>query len=45
MDIVRSVEQVLEQVENIPVATLDEVWSHDAHARALAREVIGVSTP
>jgi len=45
MDIVRSVEQVLEQVKNIPVATLDEVWSHDAHARALAREVIGVSTP
>jgi len=41
MDIVRSVEQVLEQVENIPVATLDEVWSHDAHARALAFEIIG----
>jgi len=40
MDIVTSVEQVLEQVDNVPVATLDEVWSHDAHARALAAEVI-----
>lgn len=38
--IVRVVEQVLAQVENLPVATLDEVWSHDRHARELAEEVM-----
>ncbi|MDQ6970272.1 MAG: 1-deoxy-D-xylulose-5-phosphate reductoisomerase [Mariprofundus sp.] len=41
MDIVNTVEQVLERVENIPVATLDEVWSHDGHARALSVEILG----
>jgi len=40
MDIVSSVEKVLERVENVPVGELDEVWSHDARARALANEVI-----
>ncbi|MBL4775316.1 MAG: 1-deoxy-D-xylulose-5-phosphate reductoisomerase [Mariprofundus sp.] len=40
MDIVSSVEKVLHLVDNVPVASLDEVWSHDAHARALSREVI-----
>jgi len=40
MQIVRVVEQVLSQAENLPVATLDEVWSHDRHARTLANEVM-----
>ncbi len=40
MDIVSTVEKVLDRVENIPVGELDEVWSHDAKARALANEVI-----
>ncbi len=40
MHIVESVEGVLSQVKNIPVETLDDVWSHDRHARQLAEEVI-----
>jgi len=40
MDIVNTVETVLSMVENIPVDTLDEVWSHDAHARTLANQII-----
>ncbi len=40
MDIVAVVESVLERVENIPVDTLDEVWSYDRQARALAQEMI-----
>jgi len=40
MQIVESVEQVLSQVENIPVETLDDVWSYDRHARQLTEEVI-----
>jgi len=45
MDIVNTVEHVLGQVDNIPVATLDDVWSHDAHARALAFDRMGVQAP
>lgn len=40
MDIVATVERVLQRVENIHVGDLDAVWSLDAHARRLAREVI-----
>lgn len=40
MQIVRVVESVLAQVENLPVETLDKVWSHDHDARRLAEEVI-----
>jgi len=40
MQIVESVEQVLSQVKNIPVETLDDVWSYDRHARQLTEEVI-----
>lgn len=40
MQIVQVVELVLAQVENLPVETLDEVWSHDRDARRLAEEVI-----
>ncbi|WP_236075299.1 1-deoxy-D-xylulose-5-phosphate reductoisomerase [Mariprofundus sp. EBB-1] len=36
MDIVTTVEAVLQQVDNIPVDSLNDVWSHDANARALA---------
>jgi 1-deoxy-D-xylulose-5-phosphate reductoisomerase len=41
MDIVDTVEKVLAKVENIPVATLEDVWSYDRHARNLAQEIIG----
>lgn len=41
MEIVTAVESVLAQVENLPVETLEEVWSYDRHARVLADEVIG----
>jgi len=40
MDIVTTVETVLEQVDNLPVERLDDVWSHDAHARAMTVEVM-----
>ncbi len=40
MDIVTTVEKVLQQVDNVPVETLDDVWSHDAHARAMAVEIM-----
>jgi len=40
MAIVTTVEQVLAQVDNVPVGSLDEVWLHDGHARKLAEEVI-----
>ncbi|PCI43233.1 MAG: 1-deoxy-D-xylulose-5-phosphate reductoisomerase [Proteobacteria bacterium] len=40
MDIVRTVEAVLAKVENIPVDSLDDVWSHDREARRLAQEMI-----
>ncbi len=40
MDIVTTVEKALQQVDNTPVETLDDVWSHDAHARAIAVEVM-----
>ena len=40
MQIVQVVESVLAQVENLPVETLDEVWSYDRDARRLAEEVI-----
>ena len=42
MDIVNCVEAVLEKVENVPVDSLDDVWSHDQHARILANEVMGL---
>jgi len=42
MDIVKTVEQVLSKVENVPVGSLDEVWLHDGHARKLADEVMTV---
>jgi 1-deoxy-D-xylulose-5-phosphate reductoisomerase len=40
MQIVATVESVLSQVKNLPVETLDEVWSYDRHARQLAEEVV-----
>jgi len=40
MQIVGVVESVLARVENLPVDTLDEVWSHDRQARELAEEVV-----
>lgn len=40
MQIVRVVEAVLSQVENLPVETLDQVWSHDRESRRLAQEVM-----
>jgi len=40
MDIVSTVEAVLQQVDSLPVETLDQVWSYDAHARALATDVM-----
>ena len=40
MQIVEIVEIVLSKVKNIPVETLDDVWSYDRHARQLAEEVI-----
>jgi len=40
MQIVRIVEDVLSQVENIPVDSLDNVWLHDRQARALTDQVI-----
>jgi len=38
--IVETVEAVLGKVENVPVDTLDQVWSHDQAARLLALEVM-----
>ncbi|HXH72210.1 MAG TPA: 1-deoxy-D-xylulose-5-phosphate reductoisomerase [Mariprofundaceae bacterium] len=40
MAIVETVETVLGKVENVPVDTLEAVWSHDRLARSLATEVI-----
>ena len=40
MQIVESVEHVLSQVKNVPVETVDDVWSYDRHARQLTEEVI-----
>ncbi len=40
MDIVHTVEEVLEKVKNIPVDNLDDVWVHDREARRLAQEII-----
>lgn len=40
MDIVTTVETVLQKIDNSPVETLDDVWSHDAHARVMAMEVM-----
>jgi len=40
MSIVESVESVLSQVENLPVATLEDVWSYDREVRQLTEEVI-----
>jgi len=42
MDIVRTVEAVLEKVENTPVDSLEDVWSHDREARRLAQEMIAL---
>jgi len=42
MDIVHTVEAVLEQVENTPVDSLDAVWMHDKEARRLAQEIIAL---
>jgi len=42
MDIVRTVEEVLAKVENTPVDSLDDVWSHDREARRLAQEMIAL---
>jgi 1-deoxy-D-xylulose 5-phosphate reductoisomerase len=39
-DIVPTVEGVLEEVENVRVDTLDEVWSHDRQSRRLAEDLI-----
>jgi len=40
MDIVHTVEAVLERVENTPVDSLDDVWLYDKEARRLAQEII-----
>jgi len=40
MDIVHTVEAVLEKVENSPVDSIDDVWSYDREARRLAQEII-----
>lgn len=40
MDIVHTVEAVLEKVENTPVDSIDDVWSYDREARRLAQEII-----
>ncbi len=40
MQIVRIVENVLSQVENVPVDSLEEVWLHDRRARELAEKEI-----
>jgi len=42
MDIVHTVETVLEKVENMPVDSLDDVWLHDREARRLAQEIIAL---
>lgn len=41
MDIVATVEKVLEQTDNVQVHDLEAVWSLDALARTAAHEVIG----
>jgi len=40
MDIVHTVESVLEKVENTSADSLDDVWSYDSEARRLAQEII-----
>ena len=40
MKIVESVDSVLSQVENLPVETVEDVWSYDREARRLTEEVI-----
>jgi len=40
MQIVESVESVLSQVENLPVDTVEDIWSYDREARRLTKEVI-----
>jgi len=40
MDIVHTVEAVLEKVENTPIDSLDDVWLYDKEARRLAQEII-----
>ena len=42
MDIVHTVEAVLERVENTPVDSLDDVWLYDKEARRLAQEMIAL---
>lgn len=40
MDIVHTVESVLEKVKNTSADSLDDVWSYDREARRLAQEII-----
>ncbi len=40
MKIVHVVESLLSQVENLPVETVEDVWSYDREARRLTEEVI-----
>jgi len=40
MKIVESVESVLSRVENLPVESVEDVWSYDREARRLTEEVI-----
>ncbi|MDQ6954887.1 MAG: 1-deoxy-D-xylulose-5-phosphate reductoisomerase [Mariprofundaceae bacterium] len=40
MDIVTTVEAVLLRVENVPVDSLEAVWSYDREARVLAQEMM-----
>ncbi|MDQ6968535.1 MAG: 1-deoxy-D-xylulose-5-phosphate reductoisomerase [Mariprofundaceae bacterium] len=42
MDIVATVEAVLEKVENSMVDSIDDVWSYDREARRLAQEIIAL---
>jgi len=42
MDIVSTVEQVLEGVETPVIESLDDVWAHDNEARRLAQEIIAL---
>lgn len=39
-DIVKSVESVLAKVENVPVASIEEVWSYDRMARDITQEIM-----
>jgi len=45
MDIVRIVEKVVQDSEDVSVQELDDVWSRDRESRAIAESLIGDNTP